>query len=451
MSRPNLLVFLTDDHGQWAADCYGARSLRTPTLNWLAATGVRMESAYTPCPVCSPARASFWTGRMPGQHGIHDWIHEPTFPEVGLSGEKTLAELLHGAGYATGFAGKWHCGASWVPQPGFDYYLGENKEQYPHQGVCKFTENGTPVEYVGQRSAFVTERAKAFLQKRPTDRPFFLFMGYTDTHSPFRDHPERLVDSYRTSAFPEVPHEKYVGAAKVKASAPTPEKERRARLAQYGAAVSYIDEQVGQVLDALSPADLDNTLVVYTSDHGHMNGHHGLYTKGNATVPQNFYEESIRVPSLLRWPGTIAAGRVCATPFSHCDLFTTLLEAAGVSETPEDAARRNSPGRSVLPALRRRGNQDEACDWFCEYGNARMIRRGRYKLIVRYAPHSGDELYDLERDPRETRNRIEQKSLAPVIAELRAALDAYFTRYSQPGRRGTDPLPCFNGGSEPWA
>jgi arylsulfatase A-like enzyme len=445
MKRPNLLVFLTDDHGAWAAGCYGARSIRTPTLDWLAATGTRLDAAYTPCPVCSPARASFWTGQMPSQHGIHDWIYEPGFPDIGLPKEnKTLAELLSEAGYRTGFVGKWHCGASWLPKSGFDYYLGENKEQYPHRGICKFTENGTPVEYIGQRSAFVTQKAVDFLQKQERDRPFFLFVGYTDTHSPFKDHPERLVGSYSACTFPEVPREKYTGSAKVIAPAPSAEAERRKRLAQYFAAVSYIDEQVGQVLDALSPEELDNTLVVYTSDHGHMNGHHGLYAKGNATVPQNFYEESIRIPCLVRWPGTVGAGKVSATTTSHCDLFATLLDAAGL------AAGAESPGRSVLPRLKR-GARDEVRDAFCEYGNARMIRRGRYKLIVRYAPHVGDELYDLEKDPRETRNLIGQKSLAPTIAELRAALDAFFARYSAPGRAGVDPLPRFNGGSEPWA
>ena len=451
MSRPNVLVFLTDDHGPWAGNCFGAKELRTPTLDWLASAGTRMTAAYTPCPVCSPARASFWTGTLPSQHGIHDWINEPKFPDVGLSGERTLAELFQSAGYQTGFVGKWHCGASWFPKPGFDYYLGENKDQYPHRGVCKFMENGKPVEFVGQRSAFVSEKATEFLFRRDKTRPFFLFVGYVDTHSPFTDHPERLVDSYADAKFSDIPKEKYIGkATKLPGLAPTKETERRRRLSQYYAAVSFLDEQVGRVLDALSPAELENTLVVYTSDHGHMNGHHGLYFKGNATVPQNFYEESIRVPSLMRWPGKLDAGKVSDVPMSHCDLFQTLLDAAQISESPEDASKRNSPGRSVLPLLA--GRKPEArSDWFCEYGNARMIRRGRWKLIVRFAPHSGDEFYDLERDPRETRNVIGQKGLASTVNELKAALDAHFARFSNLGRAGTDPLPRFNGGSEPWA
>jgi arylsulfatase A-like enzyme len=352
--RPNILVFLTDDHAQWAVNCYGS-DIGTPSMDYLARTGARMANAYTPCPVCSPARVSFWTGRLPSQHGIHDWIHEPTHTEPWLTGETTLAQLLQAAGYQTGMVGKWHCGQSWVPQSGFDYYLGENKEQYPHRGICRFTENGQPVEYQGQRSAFVTERGLDFLRRRDKTRPFFLFVGYVDTHSPFREHPERLVEPLRSSHFTSIPNEKYVGPGRAKFSVPIGPEQRQEHLAQYHASVEYIDEQVGAFLDYLEAnGELDNTLVVYTSDHGHMNGHHGLYTKGNATIPQNFYDESIRVPCLLRWPGRIRAGQVNTAPVNHCDLFQTLLDASGTKETSDSAAKRNSPGQSYLPCSPRK-------------------------------------------------------------------------------------------------
>lgn len=449
MKRPNLLVFLTDDHGQWASRCYGAADLRTPTLDWLADTGARLTNATTPCPVCSPARASFWTGRTPSQHGIHDWIHEPSRSGVWLKDERTLAEVLRDAGYQTGFFGKWHCGQSWVPQAGFDTYLGENKEQYPHRGVCRFAENGRPVEWNGQRSAFVTRKAVDFLVARDRARPFFAFVGYTDTHSPFKDHPARLVHRHARSRFASIPRETYAGTAtRVPGRMPEPAEHRR-RLREYAAAVEYIDEQVGAVCDALeATGDLDDTLVLYTSDHGHMNGHHGLYFKGNATAPQNFLDESIRVPCLLRWPGRIPPGTVRGEPTDHCDLFQTLCDAAGAAETGAAAAARNSPGRSLLPLL-----SGAATPWrdaaFCEYGNARMIRTERWKLVTRTAPHAGDELYDLRADPRERANRIDDPDLAATLAGLRERLDAHFARHSVPGRRGTDPLPSYND-SSPW-
>jgi choline-sulfatase len=451
---PNILVFLTDDHAQWAARCYGNSELVTPTFDFLAATGARMQNAYTPCPVCSPARASFWTGMTPSQHGIHDWIQEPVHPKAYLEGQETLAQVLQKAGYQTGFVGKWHCGQSWVKQPGFDYYLGENKEQYPHKGKCLFRENNIPVEYTGQRSAFVTQKACDYLEQRDQKQPFFLFVGYVDTHSPFKDHPERWEKYYETAKFSDIPKESYKGnATRLPGLLPKDPKEQRRRLIEYYASVSYIDEQVGQVLDKLSAqGDLDNTLIVYTSDHGHMNGHHGLYYKGNATSPQNFYEESIKVPCLLRWPGHVPAASVHTEFVDHCDLHQTLREAAGLS--PQENVK--SPGMSylrLLPVIERlwRGAQ------FCEYGNARMVRTDAWKLIVRYAPHDalngfGDELYDMKNDPRETKNVIKTKKNAAILAELRERLDAHFSVYENPLRSGKNVAtqPPFNP-NMPWS
>ncbi|MFM7323111.1 MAG: sulfatase [Armatimonadota bacterium] len=447
MRRPNILVFLTDDHGKWASGCYGARELRTPTLDWLAAEGTRFTRATTPCPVCSPARASFWTGRIPSQHGVHDWIHEPTRDRAWLSEERTLAEVLSASNYRTGFAGKWHCGRSWEPQPGFDYYLGENKEQYPHRGTCRFAENGRPVVWEGRREAFVTRKAVDFLAT-DKERPFFLFVGYVATHAPFKDQPARLAARHARSKFPTIPRETYRGAAKPVNGLKPVEAEHRRRLREYAAAVEYIDEQVGEVLDVLeSDGRLDDTLVVYTSDHGHMNGHHGLWLKGNATVPQNFLDESIGLPCLMRWPGRVPVG-VFDGPFDHCDLFRTVLAAAGARETEEAERARNSPGADVLPVLGKTGGAWRDAT-FCEYGNARMVRTNRWKLIVRWAPHVGDELYDLERDPRETTNRIADPECAGALAELRARLERFHGKYDVPGKRGIDPLPDHNGG-EPW-
>ena len=435
MKQPNILVFLTDDHGAWAMGCAGNKELHTPAMDFLAHTGARMTHAYTPGPVCSPARACFWTGRMPSQHGIHDWIQEPTRPNIRLQGEVNLAERLKAAGYQTGHFGKWHCGASWEKQPGFDDYLGENKEQYPHKGVCKFMHNGVPIEHNGHRAPFVTKKALEFLAQRDKSRPFFCFIGHVDTHSPFTQHPERLVESHAKDTFADIPKEKYVGnAARVPGKLPEA-KEHRRRLEQYYAAVEMIDEQVGLVLDYLDGiGELDNTLVVYTSDHGHMNGHHGLYFKGNATQPPNFYDESIQVPCVLRWPGQIAAGTVSAAPASHCDLFQTVLGAVGVSVSGYDG-----PGRSYLGLLGNAVDMKWGDASFCEYGTARMIRTPKWKLVVRYAPQAtGDELYDLERDPRETKSVLSDPKHAAIAAELRERLDSFFAKYTQPGRDGRE-------------
>ncbi|HEV7214305.1 MAG TPA: sulfatase-like hydrolase/transferase [Chloroflexota bacterium] len=453
---PNILVIMADDHGQWASGPYGNRDLHTPAMDHLAQRGVRMANAFTPTPVCSPARASFFTGRLPSQHGIQDYLTEVDLPEKDwLAGETTLPQLLQAAGYQTALVGKWHCGRSWLTPPGFDYWLSYQANQRPHRGKQRFVENGMPLVHDGYQTPFLTGKALQFLRGRDAGKPFFLFVGYVDTHSPFADHPDRLVSAYRQGGISDLPVAE-PDATRGWARMPAPHEpgERLERLAQYYAAVTMIDEQIGALLDDLEGrGELASTLVVYTADHGHMNGQHGLYTKGNATVPQNFYEESIRIPALLSLPGCFPADLVRQEPVDHLDLFQTLLDVANCRLDPAFAADRKYPGHSYLPLL-----EGQRATWreeqFCEYGNARMLRTARYKLVRHYAPHAGvypDELYDLRADPGETHNRIADTELSAIIAELDGRLEAYFARYEQPERSAKNILsqPLCNN-VEPW-
>ena len=446
--RPNIVVFLTDDHGPWAANCFGTPELRTPALDSLVQKGVYFPNAYTPSPVCSPARASFWTGLYPSQHGIHDWIDEKSYPKKWLPDQvPTLATLLHDAGYRTGFVGKWHCGQSWVHQPGFDFYVGENKDQYPHRGQCKFNDNGRDVTYVGQRSDFLTSRAIDFLSDTADKRPVFLFVGLTDTHSPFTDHPQHLVDHYTKNPINSVKVERYSGSAtKLPGKMPPPVEHTR-RMAQYAAAVETIDQSLGRVLDHLTALGIaTHTAVLYTGDHGHMNGHHGLYYKGNGTVPQNFYDESIRVPCIWRMPASMAAGRTSHSWVSHCDQFETILDMAGVNPRQNTV---RYPGVSLLPYLN--GMAETRRDTaICEYGNARMVRTSSLKLIVRNGQGLSDEAYDMKNDPRETANIIQQARPSDAYTLAKSALNTHFNTFRIVGRDGfTGSIPKHNGG-EPW-
>ncbi len=432
---PNILVFLTDDHGSWASGAYGNREVHTPSMDYLAADGVRFENAFTPSPVCSPARACFFTGRLPSQHGIHDWIQESAAPEKNwLVGETNIAEILHDRGYQTALIGKWHLGQSHLPQPGFDRWFGHTHGQYPHFGKQFFSDQGNPVEALGHQSLLLTDEALKFLRRRDKGRPFFLFVGLVDTHTPHTGHPPRLVEKYRHAAFSDILTEEQKLPVGMKARSdflPKTEAERREWHAEYYASVETIDSQLGRVMDELqSDGSLDETLVVYTSDHGHMNGQHGLFTKGNATIPQNFYEESIRIPLLMRWPGVIPKGAVKNEFVDHLDLFQTLAEA-GTAKIPSG---KSLPGKSFLNLLKN-GDDDWRREQICEYGNARMIRDARYKLIRRYAPHAPehpDELYDLQTDPRETVNLMDRAGLASEVSRLAGKLDAHFVGYENP-------------------
>lgn len=450
-TRPNILVFLTDDHGQWAQHAYGNSELRTPHLDWLAARGVRMRQAFTTCPVCSPARASFFTGRMPSQHGIHDFLGEKknAFTHPGLTRQTLISELLKNAGYHTGLIGKWHCGREREPKPGFDRWFSYWLDQYPHEGVQHFSDQGELLVEGGQQSALLTRRAIDFLQEHKQKeaaegKPFFLFVSYVDTHSPHNGAPKDLVEQYADATFRDIPAEKF-SACHGKPGTPVDpdyENERRKRMEYYGA-VSNVDRKVGRVLAELAVSgQLANTLIVYTCDHGLNAGQHGMWEKGNGTIPQNFLEESIRIPCTISWPaGGIRQNATCDDLVSHPDLWATLLEISGATPSSVAAAKINSPGVSYLSQLR----GQEVPEWrqtlFSEYGNARMARTQRYKLIRRY-PYAGvtfpDELYDLQEDPRETTNRYDDPMLKNVVQDLSAELDQFFAKYTVPGRSGLD-------------
>src|SRR5947209_8084357 len=192
-NQPHILVIMTDDHGQWAAGCYGNQEIHTPTLDYLSTTGVRMANAFTPTPVCSPARASFFTGRLPSQHGIHDYLQEgleAVKKHIWMADETTLAQFLSAAGYETALVGKWHCGQGDQQQPGFDHCFSLGLAQGGHLGKHTYWKNGKTIELSGYKSTIITDSAIEFLRIRDGKKPFFLFVGYISTHTPWLDHPE---------------------------------------------------------------------------------------------------------------------------------------------------------------------------------------------------------------------------------------------------------------------
>ncbi|MEZ4656229.1 MAG: sulfatase-like hydrolase/transferase [Caldilineaceae bacterium] len=459
---PNILLVLADDHGQWSLGCYGNTTVQTPNMDFLASNGVRFDNAFTPCPVCSPARASLFTGRIPSQHGVHDFLSEDmefsTHPW--LADEILLSQLLQRAGYQTGLVGKWHCTADGHnPQPGFDYWVSYDVRkrgwinQYEHSGVFDVSVQGQTHTRRGFQSQLLTEEALRFLHDRNFQQPFFLTVGYVDTHFPFAEQPTRLVEQYRhmTPSGSVANASSHLPASGPNSLAPGDPAEC---LAQYYAGVSMIDHQLGTLLDHLEGQGwLDNTLVVYTSDHGHLIGQHGLYGKGNATIPQNFFAEAIRIPMLMRWPEGGLTPSPNAAPFDHCDLFATILDATGVTLTGDEQRRIDSPGQSILSMLRgqRQPWRDYQC---CEYGNARMITDLTHKLVRRYPPIAqgfGDEFFDLAMDPIETVNRIGDAQYQNDIQRLHKQLDEFYSRYEIPARAGKQilELPPHNR-LEPW-
>lgn len=441
---PNIVVFFSDDHAGWALPSYGNSEISAPNLTHLAEIGVLMRNAFTPCPVCSPARASFWTGLFPSQHGIHDHLaeHDGAVQETNwLAGIPTLADHLRDAGYTTALSGKWHCGTGETPKSGFDYwYSGWRKTPKYFSLSNKYSDQGRVVERRGYDTQIFTDAAIDFLRARDRERPFFLFIGYAATHNPWINRPERLVSHYRKASFHDIPDDiphpfSHPGTHPV-----APDNPQEA-LAQYYASVTMIDEGVGRVLEELDAQSArGDTLVVYTSDHGLNMGHHRIWGKGNGSEPLNMLEESIRVPLILNQPGAIDGGQSRTEFVNHCDLHATLLDFAQA----EPKERSGSPGRSYKPGLK-----GEQLDWtnryFGEYGTVRAIRDERYKLILRYG--GGENLLiDLHDDPRETVNLYADEAHRQRREELRTQLKAFFAQYESPKHSGLlgDDLPIHN-------
>ncbi|WP_413111296.1 sulfatase [Thaumasiovibrio sp. DFM-14] len=435
-SQPNILVIMTDDLGQWATN-FRNDKIDTPNLTYLAENGVRFENGMTPAPVSSAARASFHTGKMPSQHGVYDFLAEdPEFDADWLNGETLLSERMQDQGYRTALLGKWHATTdSKDPIRGFDRWLSYDalkagwKNQYLHSGTVLFSDEGENFEYTGIQAQFLTEETLKFIDQ-PSDKPFFISLNYVEPHFPFEGLPERLVDKYRPIAHKVVA---YGGASVLEhmnefALIPDNHEET---LAQYLAAVSLLDDQLGALLDGLQGRDLmDNTVIAFVSDHGLLMGQYGLYEKVNGTFPYNYYEETIRIPFVISGPDHLVRPKQVRGEFVDLlDLHATILDIAAGDANYDSSY---GPGQSLLPLMA----GERVHTWreyqIAERGNSRMITNGHWKL-VRYYPRDKDaqpedHWYDLSHPMGERYISVapRQEQQDKMIAEL----DAFFEQYS---------------------
>ncbi len=452
---PNFVFLLADDLGWTDLGVSGSSFYDTPSLDGLAAQGVRFTEAYAACPVCSPTRASILTGCYPARLGTTDYFgaaqpaqwkrDTPLLPAPYLDRlpleQRTLAEQLKAAGYATFFAGKWHLGPEgfWPEDQGFDVNRGGITRGGPYGGDRYFSpygnprlEDGPPGEHLPARLAAETV---AFLEQN-RDRPFLAYLSFYSVHTPLMGRPD-LVEKYRARKA-----ERGLEARWGEEGA------RKVRLVQehavYAAMVEAMDEAVGEVLAALDRLGLaDNTVVVFFSDNGGLSTSEGHPT---SNLPLRagkgwLYEGGVREPMIVRWPGAAAAGATCEEAVSSIDFLPTLLDIAGLEpEQPVD-------GRSLVPLLRGTGGFDrEALFWhYPHYGNqggrpGSAVRAGRWKLIE-WAGEEHAELYDRAADPGETTDLSAREP--ERVAALRARLAAW---REEVGARMPSPNPAWGGG-----
>ncbi len=447
MGRPNVLLILSDDQGAWALGAAGNTEIHTPNLDALARRGLRFENAFCSSPVCSPARASLLTGRIPSGHGVHDFLqgHEAGSDGIDyLEGFPLVVDSFHEAGYRTGLIGKWHLGASDRPRPGFDHWfaLEGGSSSYYRAVIYRGSRRAETTQYLTDVFA---DDALSFLDGSVEQgQPFFLSLNFTAPHKPWAgQHPREATALYDDCAFSscpqETPHPWLLQSRGVPVAA---EPDIHAALVGYFAAVTAMDTAIGRVLERLEELGVrENTIVVFTSDNGFNCGQHGIWGKGNGTFPVNLYDSSVKVPLIVDHPGSARRG-LAEELVSAYDLAATLLDLAGLPTAPFA----DGPGSSFAGAVRGAPTDTPraAVVVFDEYGPARMIRTERWKYVHRY-PFGPHELYDLTSDPLESLNLITVPDYANRVADLRRQMHEWFARHTE-ARFDGSALPVSGGG-----
>jgi arylsulfatase A-like enzyme len=428
----NLVFILTDNQGAWTLGCYGNKDIRTPHIDRLAANGLRFTRALSSNPVCSPTRATFLTGLMPSQHGVHSFL-DPKFmmgPQAynTLQEFTSLGEILRDAGYTCGLSGKWHLGANLTPAEGFSFWAtkpdGHTKEFYNQEVI----EHGAVRTEAGYTTDLWTRRGIAFIEQNTT-RPFFLFLAYNGPYSLGgllgNKARNRHAAYYADKELPSFPRE--------------PMHPWQRQLKQYhnnidairrvAAEVSGVDDGVGEIMATLERHGLtENTLVVYASDQGWMGGQNGLWGMGDHSRPVGAHELMMQIPYIFHQPGRITAGTTSNALVSNYDFLPSVLGHLGLAAKMPTQPK--SPGRDFSPILAgKKIAWDNAV--FYEFETCRAIRTDRWKLVLRH-PDGPHELYDMQVDPTERANRFGQPGTEVIKADLQTRLEAFFRLYSTP-------------------
>lgn len=440
---PNIIFIYTDDQAHWDVGVSSDRQVHTPNLNRLASEGAYFKNFFSTTPVSTPARASLMTSQYACESGLSDFIPKPGHKlynpdeDLGLPTETlTFAEILRQNGYKTGLVGKWHLG-DWLNDGsrkyhptnyGFDYFMGlTGGGTVPINPPLE--KNGVVRNMKGFTTDILTEDAMEFI-KSNAKRPFLLCLNYRAPHSPWLPVKDEDWAPY-ANMDPIIPNPDY----------PDLDIELvKTKLKEYMASTSGVDRNVGKILSLLEEIHLDKkTIIIYTSDNGYNMGHNGIEHKGNGywitKTPHpaegnisensrpNMYDNSLKVPAIVRWPGVVKPGTVIEENATCMDWYPTLVEI-GKSKIPDHKIIR---GRSLLRLLRGESVEQWDNDIYAEYSMIyyskaymRTYRTPEWKLIVDFLNEGRSELYNLKQDPAETNNLISDctEEIRKVTSEL---------------------------------
>jgi arylsulfatase A-like enzyme len=387
--RPNVLFVLCDQMRASAMGCTGNDDVHTPTLDRMADEGLLCTRAYTPDPVCTPARASILTGQYPHEHGVHS--NNVRIPDTG----ETMGCLLRDAGYDTGYVGKWHLDGDarpgFVPpgprRQGFDYWEGFNRGHDHMRGHPRFDEDGNVDWEEGYQPEIQTDLAIDFLEAERED-PFLMFLSWGPPHlgntmledGSSMELPFEAPDEYESMYDAEDLELRENVSDRLTAQA-------RYDLVRYYAMVTSLDAQLERLLSTLeAQGELENTLVVFTADHGEQMGSQDRYYKGEP------FEESVNVPLLARYPEEIPAGHRTDELLSLVDLLPTALEFCD-ADVPERVQ-----GESMAPLFRDEDGASGREEVYIEHGGWRALRT-RDRLLAVDMDGEPQYFFNTEVDP----------------------------------------------------
>ena len=437
-SRPNIVFILVDDLRWDEIGIAGHPYVRTPNIDRIGKDGAHFRNAFATTPLCSPSRASFLTGQYANTHGITDNVdRSPASHRL-----MTFPLLLNRSGYETAFIGKWHMGNDDLARPGFDRWV-----SFKGQGTYRdpdINEDGKSVKPTGYITDILNGYALDFIKQRH-DKPFLLYLSHKAIHPEVTQNNDGSVNLADAERFiPAKRHARLYEGKRIphRPNYKNPPIGKPALLRKIGdlqplgaetatgdasilgrqRSLAAIDEGVGQIVKTLkATGELDNTIVVFAGDNGYFYGEHGLSIERRLA-----YEESIRLPLLVRYPKAVKRGTVPVEFALNIDLAPTLLELAGVTVPA------NMQGRSLVPLLM--GEKPKWRDSFLiEYYSDRVfprvlqmgykaVRNERWKYIHYLELEGMDELYDLKTDPYELKNMISDPAAALKLEEMKVQL-----------------------------
>jgi N-acetylglucosamine-6-sulfatase len=451
-ARPNIVFILIDDLRWDELGIAGHPFIKTPNIDRIGREGALFRNAFMTTPLCSPSRASFLTGQYAHTHGIVDNVDRSAASHQLV----TFPLLLHQSGYETAFIGKWHMGNDEKPRPGFDRWV-----SFKGQGTYlnpEINEDGILVKASGYITDILSSYALEFI-RRPHDKPFLIYLAHKAIHPEVMQRGDGSVDLADAELFIPAERHRNLYAGKTIPHRPNYKREPEGKpalqrrigdLPPLGAATATrdesilgrqrslmaIEEGVGKILKALSDTgELDHTILVFASDNGYFYGEHGLSVERRLA-----YEESIRMPLLVRYPKAVKAGTVLDQFALNIDLAPTLLELAGV------AVPATMQGRSLVPLLkgaRPAWRNSFLIEYYSDKVFPRVLHMG-YKAVrnerwkyIHYLELAGmDELYDLKTDPYEMKNLIHQSSAANALAEMKKEMERLLQETSASKKKG---------------